>query len=225
MIEIVENLIQLAMTGTCAGVALYRALRSRERAWAMLGLFSGIFFLGDLYWLLFLIFYENTPRYYSVSDLSWYTSFLFLLLLLIYVRVEICGHRMPAVETEGGLRQRLNLFPAVLWCVPAFTALMCAFYMRWGDYLSNVLAAILMTGIIWHALSALLASRSQPGQAGLRMFCLVTLLFCAAEYALWTASCFWGNEDTLTNIYYWFDLLLSITFVMFLPALGRVVAR
>ncbi len=223
MIEIIENTIQLVLTGICAWLALYRAVRSKEHAWALLGLFFGIFFLGDLYWLLFLVFYKKTPQYYSVSDLSWYTSYLFLLLMLIYIRVEICGQRMPGMRQCGGPAGWVRQFPPLLWCVPVFTAGMCVFYMQRGDYLSNIVAAALMTGLIWHALSGLISLRGQPEQQGrLRMLFFITILFCLTEYALWTSSCFWMG-DTIANVYYWFDLLLSVTFVLFLPALRKAV--
>ena len=41
MIESIDNTIQMAVAGLCAWIALYRAVRSKERAWALLGLFSG----------------------------------------------------------------------------------------------------------------------------------------------------------------------------------------
>jgi hypothetical protein len=83
MTEIVENTIQLVMTGACSGIAVYRAVRDNERAWALFALFSGIYCLGDLYWLLYLLFFGNTPQHYSVADMSWNASYLFLLLLIM----------------------------------------------------------------------------------------------------------------------------------------------
>jgi hypothetical protein len=56
------------------------------------------------------------------------------------------------------------------------------------------------------------------------MLYVVTLVFCAAEYGMWTSSCFWMG-DTILNIYFWFDFLLSIAFVLFLPALRKAVSR
>ncbi len=77
MIETIDNTFQLAATGICAGISLFRGVRRKERAWALLGLFAGIFFLGDLYWLLFMVFFGDEPQFFTISDLSWYTSYLF----------------------------------------------------------------------------------------------------------------------------------------------------
>ena len=48
------------------------------------------------------------------------------------------------------------------------------------------------------------------------------LAFIALEYALWTASCFWVS-DTLTNPYFWFDFLLTLVLLLFLPAVRKAV--
>lgn len=223
MIEIIENAIQLAMTGACSCAALYRAVRYKDRAWALLGLFAGIYCLGDLYWLLYLAFYRITPQHFSVAEMSWYASYLFLMLLVIYVRVDICGHRMP--KTGGRMQWARNVSP-VLWLVPVFTVGMCVFFMHWGDYVSNILTAVLMTGIIWHALSGLLyrSADTSPETEEQRLLFKIALFFAVIEYAMWISSCFWmGN--TIANVYFWLDILLSCTFLLFVPALGKAVAR
>ena len=92
MIETVVNIIQLIITGVCSGIALFNAVRTEHRAWTLVGLFSGIFFMGDLYWLLFLLFYGETPPYSFIPYMSWYASYLFMLLLLVTVK--------------GGIRRR-----------------------------------------------------------------------------------------------------------------------
>ncbi|MBR3189095.1 MAG: hypothetical protein IKF59_13855, partial [Lachnospiraceae bacterium] len=58
----------------------------RNRAWIVLALASGVFFLGDLYCVLFLVLYGRTPAYSYIPYLSWYASYLFLLLLLFELR-------------------------------------------------------------------------------------------------------------------------------------------
>lgn len=212
MIETIENAIQLTVTGLCSASALYYAVRSKERTWILLGLFAGVFFLGDLYWQLFLIFYDKTPPVFYISEFSWYTSYLFLLLLLIYINVE---------NTEDW---KFRLRPKYL-CIPVFTVGMCIFYMHWGDYVGNIIVATLMTGLIWHAVYGLQTVRGQGDKGkNRRMLYIVTLVFCAAEYGIWTSSCFWMG-DTIMNIYFWFDFLLSITFMLFLPALRKAVSR
>ena len=83
MIDSIENGIQLAVTCGCTVIALCYGVLHKERMMIMLGLFYGVFFLGDVYWFLYMNFYDNaSPRFY-ISYFSWYSAYLFLLLLLI----------------------------------------------------------------------------------------------------------------------------------------------
>ena len=212
MIPGIDNAIQLVVTGGCAVIALNNALKVRMREWFLLALFYFTFFLGDLYWQLYIVFYDGASPEFYISEFGWYTSYLFLLILLIYI------------NTESNKRWRYRFDP-IFMLIPAFTIGMCIFYMQWGDYLSNMITAVLMMGLIWHAFYGLKVLRGRPRQENeRRMLFLVTLLFCGTEYALWTSSCFWMGE-TVLNIYYWFDILLSVSFVLFLPALRKAVGR
>jgi hypothetical protein len=73
MIEAVDNMIQLIVTVIATAISLYRAVRLKDRAWSMLGLFSGVYSLGIVYWLLFLLLFRHTPLYSHIPDLSWYS--------------------------------------------------------------------------------------------------------------------------------------------------------
>ena len=205
MIESTENILQLAATLFCTLFAVLYAAKTYKRIWALLALASGVYFLGDLYWQLYLMFYGQTPSHTHIPYLGWYASYVFLLLQLL----EIRGER-PA-------RPRSRL----LWLIPPFTAGMAAFYLQWGDWLGNLVSAVLMGLLLWHTADCLSLWRDRA-DAGRRGFAASILLFCAAEYAAWTCSCFWEG-DTLQNPYLWFDALLSVCFLIFPFALRRAV--
>lgn len=224
MIEIIENAIQLITTGICTVIAVQKGIRLQSRAWSILALASGVFFLGDLYWELFLVLYSKTPGYSYIPYLSWYAAYLFLLLLLF----ELKG-------TQNSGKQR-----KILWFIPVFSAGMCVFYMQFGDWIGNIITAVFMSLLMWHALDMLLYLRdvrsvsrgtgdeiqtTDPVRRCEKgwIFAAV-LLFCVAEYAAWTASCF-GTYDTLAHPYFWFDTLLSLVFLLFPAALGKAVDR
>ena len=204
MIEIIENAIQLVTTGICTVIALRKGIRLQNRAWIVLALASGVFFLGDLYWELFLVLYGHTPGYSYIPYLSWYASYMFLLLLLF----ELKGER-----EERKTRK-------ILWIIPVFSAGMCIFYMQFGDWIGNIITAVFMSLLMWHALDMLLLLRDSKKAA---IFAVV-LLFCIVEYAAWTATCF-GNYETLAHPYFWLDTLLSAVFLLFPAALGKAVGR
>ena len=207
MIESIENAVQLALLLVCTAVSGATAVRGRERSGAILTPFYGSYALGDLYWLLYLLFYGHTPKLFYVSDLSWYAAYLFLYLLLQLVSdPEERGTRCPA-----------------LLVLPLFTVAMCVFYMRWGDYAGNVITAVLMSLLMMHAARGLYYLRRHPEGSARRWLYVATLIFCAIEYAAWTSSCFWAG-DTWANPYLWFACLLTLSALLFLPAYRKGVA-
>ena len=206
MIEALDNGIQLILTGMCSFIAFYLAMHAHRREWLLLGLFSVTFFLGDLYWTLYYLFYAETPFYAFISNLSWDTSYLFLAILLQLVK----GKRR-----EGKV-------PARLFVIPVFTVSMCIYYMTFGSFFSNIAVAILMTFIMWSAAEGLIGIKREEAGAEKRWLYMMSLVFCIVEYAMWTASCIWEG-DTILYPYYWFDFLLSVCFILFIPAVRKLV--
>ena len=103
-----------------------------------------------------------------------------------------------------------------MFCLPQF-----ALYVTRGDLLLNVLMCGLTMMLAWCAVRGLVwAKKTENGR--LRRFHGTVLAFIALEYALWTASCFWVS-DTLTNPYFWFDFLLTLVLLLFLPAVRKAV--
>ncbi|MBR4513371.1 MAG: hypothetical protein IKO61_00585 [Lachnospiraceae bacterium] len=203
MIETIENGLQLALTVVCITVAISKAYFSRSRTWAILAFFSGIWFLGDLYWVLFLVFFGDTPDPSYITDLSWFAAYLFLLLL------------MNSVETE---KKKMS---KVLLLVPLFTIGMGVYYMQWGQYLTNIIDILLMSMLIAHSIHGLMKLTERKNRKN-RMLYGTVLYFCIMEYGAWTASCIFEG-DTLANPYIWFDIGLSLAFVLLIVAVGKAV--
>ena len=210
MIETIDNMIQLLATGICSGIAFHRAYITQQRVWIKLGLSSFVFFLGDLYSVLYLWFYDRTPHYSNIPYVGWYASYLFLFLLLSDMQNE----------NKRVYRHR------ALWLIPVFTLGMCIFYMwvsEWSSTVDNLTHCIVMTLLLWRAVVGFLEIRRNPvSAAGQRRLYITVLILCVAEYATSTVSCFWMG-DTLSNPYFWFDLLLSATYLLMPAALKKAV--
>lgn len=205
MIERIENALQIAVLLACVSVSLYRAAAGRSRMWTLLFFFYGSWVLGDIYWLACLIFFDQTPQISVVSDLSWYASYIFLYMLL--------RHAAPP-ETAG--RKRVLPWTGVLFAVG-----MAAFFMQWGKIVSNLIYASLMALLLYSVISRFQDRKKYMAQQPL---CIAVLVFCLLEYAMWTSSCFFWSEGP-ENPYYWFDFLLTVSFVFFLPATKKKVAE
>ena len=200
MIEIAENALQITVLMVCSGISLYRALEHKSRTWTLAAFFFTSWVLGDLYWTVCLLFYDKAPQISIVSDLSWYASYMFLYLLLI----------RTAEPQDVDKRQILP------WLGPVFAAVMAIFFIQWGEILNNLVYASLM-GLLLYASISRLIKRKQKYLSAL------ILVFCLLEYGLWTSSCIWSG-DTLANPYYWFDVLLTLSFLLFLPAVRKAVS-
>lgn len=208
MIEIVENIVQLGLLLVCVGISAAYMIRSQTESSIMLFLFYAAYALGDLSWLLNLVFTGHTPIVFYESELSYYASYVFLFMLLQQV----------SSSTERKTRH------VALLAVPVFVIAMFVFYIQWGDYFGNVASAVLMLLLLNHSIRGLIYLRSHPDETSRRMLYIATLFFCAMEYGDWTSSCFWSG-DTWTNPYFIFDCLLTLSFVFFLPAYRKAVAK
>ena len=122
MIEIVENAVQLGLLLVCVGISAAYMIRSRTESSIMLFLFYTAYALGDLAWLLDLVYTGHTPIVFYEAELSYYASYLFLFMLLQQVSTS---------------KERKTRHVALL-AVPIFVIAMFVFYIQWGDYFGNV---------------------------------------------------------------------------------------
>lgn len=206
MIELYDNLLQIVLLLLCGCIALVRVIRSRDKVWVLLVYFYASWTMGDLYWLAHLAFFGDTPDYAYVSDVSWYASYIFLYLVMDQI--------LPAHE----VRER----PLLPWLGPLFTAGMAAFYMQYGQYVSNALTAILLGLLLYHAILRL--RPSFPGvTARKRLIVYASLLFCFIEYATWTISCFAGTA-VFDRLYLVGELLISLYMPFLLWMVGKAAA-
>ena len=204
MIETIENAAQLIIVWLCFLISIFRTYKTESRAWGFLALFYFSFFLGDLYWLTYLVFYRDTPQYSYISGFSWYAAYLFLLLLLRHL-----------LDRKASRQKQLPL-----WFILVFTGGMGLFYMQWGDYPGNLITAVLMSFLLWRAVQGLIYPEDRDPAK--RRIYIAVLVFCLVEYAMWTISCFFDG-DTLADPYYWFDAAFTVSIATFLPLLGKVV--
>ncbi|MBO4627429.1 MAG: hypothetical protein J5645_05600 [Lachnospiraceae bacterium] len=113
MIESIEYAIQILLGAVGVAMSAVFAMRTRHREFVLLMLGIGVYSLGDLYMLLYLIFYGVTPGYSYVHDISWYSASLFF----AFLAFEMLGERAK------GQRRK------IIWLVPAFTVGMCIFFL------------------------------------------------------------------------------------------------
>ena len=79
--ELIENLLQLLVTFVGALLSGISYRKSGRQAYFLLLCFYGCFALGALYWTLYLLLFDTTPRVFYVSEFGWVASLIFLRIL------------------------------------------------------------------------------------------------------------------------------------------------
>ena len=79
--ELIENLLQLLTTFVGALLSGISYRKSRRQVYFLLLCFYGCFALGALYWTLYLLLFDTTPRVFYVSEFGWVASVIFLRIL------------------------------------------------------------------------------------------------------------------------------------------------
>ena len=205
--ELIENLLQLAVTFLGACLAGFAFWKNRKQAYFLLLCFYGCFTLGTLYWTLYLLLFSTTPRVFYVSEFGWVSSVIFLRILQASL----------TVREERAFRCRRA------WIAPLVGVPLLVFYCTYGDILSNLIWCGMMILLSFCAIRGLAYANGQTGAAReLRYFHMGILCFVCAEYLLWTAGCFWRN-DSLASPAFWCDLLLTLTILGLLPAARKAV--
>ena len=208
MVENIDNIIQIIFTGICTVYSAYKAVLSGRREWILLGLFSGVFFLGDVYFILYLILYADAQFESFIPYMCWYTAYYFLIILILYIKGD----------------NKVKKPASSMYLIPAFTTMMCGFFIyQGGAIVSNLISLCLMTALLWSSADGLRTITCDGDTHDPRKnIYVLTMLFCFLEYALWTASCFWIG-DKITNPYFWFDTMISICFIFYAAGMRKAV--
>ena len=83
--ELIENLLQLLTTFIGALLSGIACRKSGRQSYFLLLCFYGCFALGALYWTLYLLLFDTTPRVFYVSEFGWVASVIFLRILGLVV--------------------------------------------------------------------------------------------------------------------------------------------
>jgi len=171
--ELIENLLQLLVTFVGALLSGISYRKSRRQAYFLLLCFYGCFALGALYWTLYLLLFDTTPRVFYVSEFGWVASVIFLRILQATL----------ASQDERSFRCRRA------WLAPAFGVPLLAFYCIFGDILSNLIWCGMMIVLSYCAIRGLVYANGQTGAVrNMRWFHIGVICFAFAEYLLWTVA-------------------------------------
>ena len=205
--ELIENALQLLVTFLGFCLAWLCCRKHQKQAYFLLLCFYGCFALGALYWTLYLLLFDTTPRVFYVSEFGWVASVIFLRIL----QATLAGSEERASRCH------------IAWLAPLIGVPLLAFYCTFGDILSNLIWCGMMIVLSYCAIRGLVYAKTQTDAArNMRYFHIGVLCFAFAEYLLWTAGCFWPNTSPASPTF-WCDLLLTLAILGLLPATRKAV--
>lgn len=213
MMDVFDTAIQIVSLLICLAISLWFIYKTRDKAWVLLNLFYVSYLLGDLYWQAVAFYYGDTPQISVVSDLSWYASYIFLILFIFMECERRLGRDFQSLFDKAGFKR---FIPYLAY---PFAAGMAVLYMQIGKPVSNTIYAIITGVLLYCSIRNVLFIKDRY----IRNLNILVIINCFGEYGSWTSSFFREDAD-ISNPYYWFNALISLCFPIYLIIKGKEVA-
>ena len=205
-IEIVENLVMLIAGVIGLLSSLFHYIEKPKRGWLLLTIFFLAHILSDYYWTLYtLVMQENPDVSAFMAYFGWNVGYVFLLLAVLKMR-------------QGPAKRYFH--PLMLLPIP-LNIIQFIIYLPFGGIVNNIWQETLTTiSAVLCLQSILYYLKNRRKGAHFPHLHLLVLLFIAAEYSMWTSSCYFDSTD-LTNPYYYFAFASYFVMIFFAWAVGR----
>ena len=205
MTDLLTTLFQTIVLTVLISIGILRTITLKQREWLLITIYYFSYFLGDLYYLLIVFFYDDIPRFGHIAEFSWLSSYLALVLL------------MNSVGGEGRYyKSRL------LWLVPLFTGGSYIYFIQFGDYVYEFICDSTMTIVMIFAIRNLLYLRHKDIRSESRWVFRLSMCMVTLEYCEWYSSGIWYEDDTFSNPYYIFEFIIPVFMALFFPVISRV---
>lgn len=198
--ELIDNALQVTLLGLGALFSFIFALRRTSRRLLVLALAYSSFAMGTLFFVLYLAIIGTVPQIFYVSEISWLSSYLFLLSLQLF--------------RSKDLRVRFSWIAVAGTAVVTVTALVIRIF--GPSYIVSASFALIADALIYISIYRL--QQPLPHHAT----DAVLLLLCVLQVLLYLVSCFL-NDYTRFNLYFAIDFVLTGTFTALLPVTLREV--
>lgn len=200
--EVIDNLFQVTVLLICVVLSLWMAVRHREKQFLILALAYASFFMGTLYFVLYLAIFGTVPQIFYVAEISWWASYLFSLSLQI-VRSERVSVRFSLLAAAGCI------------CMAGAAVVFQIFGPAW---LMVILFAATVGAISYICIFRLSRSELRTPFDALMLICVFL------QVSLYGVSMFY-SDFTKFNFYFVVDLTLTVCFAGLLLLLHREVTH
>ncbi len=207
VLEYLENIVQLLLILVALLASLFRYISSKKRGWLYAVIFFTSSLLSSYFWTSYLVIMGDSPNAsVFLTYFGWNVSYFVLLLLTIHVK--------PPPE-------RNYFHPLMLVPVP-LNIVQLVIYLKFGSVLNNLYQVTVCTIISCSCLQSILyAFKNRKNGAKPAYIVWAILVYTAAEFGMWTASCYegWANY-----VYYLCSFLCSISYLLLIWAIRQTYA-
>ena len=201
-----ENDITLVavIIGLLSGLFYY--IETPKRGWLYVIFFFLLHILSDYYWGIYTHVLGDEPEASAIlAYFGWNVGYVFLIAALIHMeKSEVRRFFHPLML----LPVPLNIWQFIL-------------YLPYGGLANNIVQGLLLTVIAVICVRALIYyCLNRKNGAYFPVLHAVILIYTAAEYGMWTSSCFFWT-DTILSPYYLFDLIGLAVMTQFAWSTGK----
>ncbi|WP_295154846.1 ATP-binding protein [uncultured Ruminococcus sp.] len=204
IIELIECSFQLLCIMIALLFSLFRYISLKKKGW----LYSVCFFTGSLlssyFWTIYLLVMKEDPNTSSfLTYFGWNTAFLILLLMNLHMKDK---------------EDRRYFHPLMLVPIP-LNAVQLMIYTKFGGVVMSVYQVGICTVIACLCIqSIMLYLKKRKSGKKVPYVAIVTLLNIAAEFGMWTSTCF---EGWVHHLYYPASFISSISYILLLIAISK----
>lgn len=205
-LELIENVFMLMAAIVGLLVALFRYFEVQKRGWLYIAAYFLASLLSAYYWTVYTLAMGNYPDVSAfIAYLGWNIAYPILLWAVIDMR--------PA-EVKGFFH------PLMLAPIP-LNLYLFFIYIQFGGILNNIWQGSMFTAAACFCLQTMIYYlKNESKGAKFPYFHTFVFIYIAAEYGMWTASCYsWSSE--YLDPYYYAALVSYVVSVMFAWAAGK----
>lgn len=192
-IELIDNVIQLAVTLSISATACVFAIRNPK--FLPFQYFAGgslCWFIGTIYWTIYFMIYGYFPYYFSASELCYMSFYLFFIELCILLFKESSGKTLTKKQTLLSM-----ILPLLSITVNTISYALC------GGLFWTLYYAIPLTVLAYVASrNIFVLEHKYLFKFNLALICLI----------IFNNMMFFVSIFGLNNLYIMFDFLLTLTF-------------
>ena len=203
-IDYAENLVQLLAVLSALLICLFQYIRQKET----IGIYATAIYLSSLlscyYWTAYLIIMDDEPTISNLFSYSgWNLSYIILLMLVLYTKSR---------------EEKRYFHPLMLLPIP-LNLWQLSLYLPYGGAVNSIYQVTILTLVACFSVQSFCwYFKNRKAGAARPYVASAALLYVAAEFGMWTSSCFY---QPIADLYYPCSFIFSSALLLLVLAINK----